>query len=307
MSEDNRRSLYETACKECCFAVYHGKTQVGCRFDRIEKFRRHGIEVIEAKDEEREFFVVEGACRLHKNVKSPWYLRTPPAERMERAREEIQLHVEVVVVMQEGDTVEQARGTIRSLTEQSIRPSVTVVVNRGGVKPTDLLIFMPDDWSVRFITERREGKRVSKERCVDIALADSKADFYATFSPGAVVPRDFILAIDRAINDDLERFLLLEPNDEGQGMVVRMTAHTYFGGNAEAVIEGEGDDEAAQRADTIVEKIQHRAHVEGNEHLIKKVVDVCPTMASDSCGPYRFVRWDREQTRHLGARLGGEA
>jgi len=39
-----------TACKDCVFANYIGKTQTDCKLGRIEKFRAKGVDIIEAED-----------------------------------------------------------------------------------------------------------------------------------------------------------------------------------------------------------------------------------------------------------------
>lgn len=52
---------YETACKECLFAIYDGKTQTGCTLGRIEKFQDLE-QVIDAYDDSKEFYVIKGIC-----------------------------------------------------------------------------------------------------------------------------------------------------------------------------------------------------------------------------------------------------
>jgi hypothetical protein len=53
----------ETSCKNCIFAIYDGKTQIGCEDNRIEKF---GDEVIEVYDDSREFYVIKRLCNLYR-------------------------------------------------------------------------------------------------------------------------------------------------------------------------------------------------------------------------------------------------
>lgn len=54
-----------TSCKECVFAKYEGKTQISCQFDRIKIFRETGVNVVEAYDEEKEFYILQDTiCNL---------------------------------------------------------------------------------------------------------------------------------------------------------------------------------------------------------------------------------------------------
>ena len=52
---------YQTACKNCVFAVYDHKTQIGCQLGRVEKYIERD-EVIEAFDDDAEFYVIQGIC-----------------------------------------------------------------------------------------------------------------------------------------------------------------------------------------------------------------------------------------------------
>ena len=61
--------MVETSCKECIFAVYENDTQVGCFANRIEKFKE-AKEIIEAYDDEKEFYVVSRLCNLYRNQKT---------------------------------------------------------------------------------------------------------------------------------------------------------------------------------------------------------------------------------------------
>lgn len=62
-SQQQDHKTINTSCKECLFAIYEGKTQTGCGFNRIQKFDN----VIEAYDEEKEFFVIPRLCNYYRN------------------------------------------------------------------------------------------------------------------------------------------------------------------------------------------------------------------------------------------------
>ena len=61
MKSKRLENRYETACKNCLFAVYDHKTQIGCQLGRLEKYIERD-EVIEAFDDEAEFYVIQGIC-----------------------------------------------------------------------------------------------------------------------------------------------------------------------------------------------------------------------------------------------------
>jgi hypothetical protein len=49
-----------TPCKQCVFAEYTENTQVNCRLNYIDKYRKNNIEIIEAYDDDKEFFIING-------------------------------------------------------------------------------------------------------------------------------------------------------------------------------------------------------------------------------------------------------
>lgn len=49
-----------TPCKQCVFATYHNITQIGCALNYIDKYRSNSIDILEAYDEDKEFYVVNG-------------------------------------------------------------------------------------------------------------------------------------------------------------------------------------------------------------------------------------------------------
>jgi hypothetical protein len=56
----------KTNCKNCQCAIYEGKTQTDCAFDRIKGF---GDNVVEAYDLEKEFYVIKRFCNYYRSPK----------------------------------------------------------------------------------------------------------------------------------------------------------------------------------------------------------------------------------------------
>lgn len=72
-SQQQDNKIIKTNCKHCVFAKYDGDTQVDCLHDRINKFRQLPENnelfqyVVEAYDEENEFFVINRLCTLYRD------------------------------------------------------------------------------------------------------------------------------------------------------------------------------------------------------------------------------------------------
>ena len=58
---ESKNNMYETACKNCLFAIYDGKTQVGCQAGRIDRYKDLD-QVFDAYDDTHEFYVIKGIC-----------------------------------------------------------------------------------------------------------------------------------------------------------------------------------------------------------------------------------------------------
>jgi hypothetical protein len=70
-SQQQENNITKTSCKDCIFSVYHKNTQTGCLVDRIETYKNIDKDlVIEAYDNEKEFFVVNRFCNYYQN--SSW-------------------------------------------------------------------------------------------------------------------------------------------------------------------------------------------------------------------------------------------
>lgn len=63
MKLDQQDNLLQTSCKDCILAEYNGITQIGCQANRISKFNN----VIEAYDEEKEFYVIDKFCNYYRH------------------------------------------------------------------------------------------------------------------------------------------------------------------------------------------------------------------------------------------------
>lgn len=57
---DNRINTIHTPCKDCVFATYENNTQNGCALNYIDKYKTNNIEILEAYDNDKEFYIING-------------------------------------------------------------------------------------------------------------------------------------------------------------------------------------------------------------------------------------------------------
>jgi hypothetical protein len=83
----------KTSCKTCAFATYIDDTQVGCSAGRLPKFSKQGV-VVEARDNDKEFFLIERLCNLHR---TPLWKHYQDDDKLALATKEIDTKIGVVI------------------------------------------------------------------------------------------------------------------------------------------------------------------------------------------------------------------
>jgi hypothetical protein len=90
MSLQRSGQQIKTSCKECVFAEYTDKTQVGCSANRIHHFKDLAVE---AYDDDKEFYVINTFCNFYRQDK--WL--KDGEDNLKRARLENQISCEVLI------------------------------------------------------------------------------------------------------------------------------------------------------------------------------------------------------------------
>lgn len=68
-----------TSCKDCVFAIYSENTQTGCAIDMIDRYKAKHCDIIEAYDDEKEFYILNKyKCIGHR--KQSWFSQYDDAE-----------------------------------------------------------------------------------------------------------------------------------------------------------------------------------------------------------------------------------
>ena len=71
-------------------------------------------------------------------------------------------------------------------------------------------------------------------RCIDLGVNKVKTLYYTFLNAGDSIPSNYLSDIDKALNEDMVRFLALNPeNDSHSGLFMQQKLHTTIGGNKE--------------------------------------------------------------------------
>lgn len=303
--EDETATLQKThtSCKDCVFAQYTTpfNEQTGCELGRIEKWREQSPDtILEAYDYQdidgvsvtKNFFIVNGKlCNAHRNTNSRWAGEFQGDLAKSRVYEEIKLKVALFVYMDENTTIEQLEKTLGSIKAQHLLPYQVFLINNGGVPPGKInavameVLGNETTWRVNTILQREpDGSRISRECSLHVATAVLKnpavsrvpcATYCTVVNTGFELPPDFIAALDKAVNHDLDSFRLLTPIDvDGNCLTVQvfLLQHPHVGG-----WDVWKNDEGHVVTD-IVEKVKIMAEEYGSPNLIKAVGTICPSL-----------------------------
>lgn len=254
----------ETCCKYCVFANYEGNEQVGCFLNRLDVYEARGVQVDECYDNEKEFYVIrDRICNTCRNKN--WAKEDETIEQMvERIYKEVEIKADVFLYVDTTvDSIVDVIESLDSLQDQHIPVEVIVVNNsRNKIKSSSIIHELQKTnlkWNVESITDQDK----SKYRALDIAIRKSKKMLYVLLNAGKKLDRWLIHDINEAINHHLDRFIMLETDDEDNGLVVMNKAHKLFHGNLEVPIQ---------------QKIREIAQEQGLENLIKKRSElICTT------------------------------
>lgn len=258
----------QTSCKSCAFAEYTDKTQIGCSLGMLEKFQKAGVEIVEAYDEEKEFFIIKG--RLCNGCRPPeWVEKHQDKDLIALVKKEISLRLHVVIPVME-TTYDHIYVSIDALKKQNKLPhKVTVALNQDGIVPSQIISHLRDssfEWGVFTSLERDEtGKRVKEGRLIDHIMEKATEPFFMVLTAGHILDTDVIEKLDQLLNEKLERFSLIEADDF---YVVQTALHKHFMGNRD-VVAGDASGEEMPLGD-IREKIRWAARIENQPHMIRQ-------------------------------------
>ena len=184
------------------------------------------------------------------------------------AEKECEVRCSIVVYMPKKSGVDlearfqSLRDTLLSIKNGQIQPEHIVLVNNASIMPSAFMprareifneIELSCTWNMEYILDEDEGynkdyhkidlpgkitnlseNEQSYENCIDIALKKIKSQYVAIFFDGSIVPSNFISSINESINNGMDRFILVLPDDNSKsGTIIQMMAFKQLKGNRE--------------------------------------------------------------------------
>jgi hypothetical protein len=127
----NQISPIHTPCKQCSFAKYNDKTQTGCFLDYINIYKKNNTEILEAYDEDKEFFIINNKkCIGYREDK--WFekrglLNSTIDEKIAKYQESNYAHY-IAVINLKNLNIENLQNIYANLSLYDIKPEKIVLV-----------------------------------------------------------------------------------------------------------------------------------------------------------------------------------
>ncbi len=209
-----------TSCKDCKFAQYAGKTQVGCSFNLLDSYRDANIQVIEAEDEEKEFYIINRICMYsrHKTIDVS----------KEQVLEQIQAQYQIILLLDE--KLESFTNTMDSLMQQAIKPKHVTLIKpfNADIQPfvyTKILKKSGMAWRYQNTINKEVPILDSVDACLDIKVFP----YYIVVNNGFQFPQEFSSEFNDLINSRFTKFTFL---NHPSLFIVPTIYHKQLGGNA---------------------------------------------------------------------------
>jgi len=266
-----------TPCKHCIFALYQNNVQIDCYNKLLKKFQNNNAEIIEAFDEDKEFFIISGRkCLMarseiwtKKQLEENKNFGTNKLAKL--AYKEIELTCDVVIYLDiNSHSVDELKLTLLSLANQVLKPSqVSIVINNFHIDKKEKLDELYGivvqmltnicEYRIHLITE----PNIDYLRTMDIIIKKfSNWDIYfMLIKCGAKMPRLMLYDLDQSLHHELIECVLMLPDKNEDFLFSQISFFKNISGNKYGSFK--------QLASEHIKKFQC-------QHLIKSIPEMCP-------------------------------
>lgn len=221
-----------TICRDCIFATYEGKTQVGCSLGQIEKLVKIGGTLVEAYDQtNQEFYIIEDKLCMWSRPRS-WARNKKEKDYVSIIRKEMQIPYQIMIIA--NNSLDDVEKTIKSAVNQTIPPKHISVIRHADneLNRFDVVRILRKYCEPKNIIWRSQNVIDDPDLVVDDIISFAPYPYYAKFNAGFKIPKNTFEELDRMIGEDLFRFAVILPNKDGNGEIVCTSIHGLYAGNA---------------------------------------------------------------------------
>lgn len=246
-----------TSCKNCIFAIYENITQFDCKIKKLDMWKKNNVQVLEAYDEEKEFFIINNRkCPYKRTTK--WANAYPKDKHIEQVEKEVTFKYNAIVIA--SDNIDNIKSTITNLANQKIKPQFITLIRpfNNSIRPSSIVPFL-QNINIKWKMVNVADSDANVFNIIDTIVTFSKQPYYVVLYDSIDIP-DRLLDKLNEMTQNATPFVLVQPKNDIHGLVVHSLTHKLLRGN---------------KGDIIIDKIIEFAKENTTDQLVYKLDDIC--------------------------------
>ncbi len=232
-----------TLCKDCVFATWTGDVQSGCELGRLERFNARN----EACTHDGKVATINRLCNTCRN--KDWFNKQMIAgfTEEENSRQlkllvEKETAVKYAVVLVENSKDDGPISSLKiwesckHIIQQEHKPErVIIAVNNPNINRIYLLKQVKYQFmgtGIKYFISYIIDQTSDLYSIIDIVFSSLDDQYYTVLNNGYILPRDFGSNLNKLINDDLVKAVMIKPwDDKENGLTISCILHKMLNGN----------------------------------------------------------------------------
>jgi len=228
-----------TSCKNCVFAIYDNITQTDCALKYIEKYKQQNTEIIEAYDNEKEFYIVnKKKCIGYREPK--WFKKFD----IDHSSLECKISkynelnkINYVLVLDAFDySLEDLEYTIKNITNIDIKPQKLIIIRHTNnqelpYKQIDQLFnkYLSIPWRIQTILDPNLSNQNVLNQTIN-QNAKYRFMLYVTNSKDIKL-NTLVQKANSIVHENLKQFQVLQTTFESKMFSIPVYRYAYIDGN----------------------------------------------------------------------------
>jgi len=217
LAEEKKKVIVGTSCRFCEFKVQNPDgVQTGCELFLLDRYNAP-MELKSYDDEhgKGEAYEIGTFCLYRrppgwKKAKEQYLVDGKTFEDI--AREEMKIAVTLVVHLKSGDNFERVVDFVKHVNEMTVKPTKMIFMNFAHISPLTFLRLndlTKIEWSMEFMLDNSKEDDTLRKNGFDLASKKVKSSYFVTLSASDRLSLDYIEVIEKAIIDDLQKFVAI--------------------------------------------------------------------------------------------------
>jgi len=240
--EKDENGFFISKCKDCIFGDFYQdqpwhKEQVGCKLNRIDKFKERGTLVEFKEGDAVDSYEIHTFCNA---IRDQEWLDEHKFSNLEDAKEQVskdnELKYTCVIYSEEGDCIEKVRTSLNSVLKQDISPEKIIIAIHSDTLDYPKLI--TEIRSTYISNVPLSFSRVLEYRypryLIDFSLLNIKSTYYLAVLAGSILEDGLVSKVNNMIEDC--KMVSIAKNLDSSILLVSKRLHDELGGNSMGIL-----------------------------------------------------------------------